>query len=495
MNLQRSSGILLHPTSLPGPDGIGDLGPQIYTWMDFLDRSGCKLWQVLPLGPTGYGDSPYQCFSAFAGNPYLVSPSLLMDQGLLKRSDLADRPDFPANKVDFGPVIEWKLLVLDRAFARFKKLPESKIIDSYNAFCTKESSWLDDFALFMALKEANGGAPWDQWETQFRMREEKALQAFANEHAESLERHKFRQYVFFTQWNAVHAYANSKGIRIIGDAPIFVSFDSADAWSHPELFYLDADRKPTVVAGVPPDYFSPTGQLWGNPIYNWPVHKETGYKWWIERLGATLKTVDLVRLDHFRGFAGYWEIPAGMPTAEIGKWKKGPGTPFFKALQSAFNDLPIIAEDLGEITPDVIALRDGLGLPGMKILQFAFAADSTDPFLPHNYPVNCVAYSGTHDNDTVIGWYQTATEEEKDFYRRYMARSGEDVATDLVRGVWSSVAAYAICPLQDLLSLGNEARMNFPGKPSGNWTWRMTPEMLSDRLLHKLQDLNSLYSR
>ena len=495
MKLIRSSGVLLHPTSLPGPDGIGDLGPQVYTWIDFLAKSGCKLWQVLPLGPTGYGDSPYQCFSAFAGNYFIVSPSLLMDQGLLKRSDLADRPEFPLEKVDFGPVITWKLLVLDRAFKRFKALQGSKIIAAYNAFCHDESSWLDDFALFMALKESHGGAPWNKWDDQYRLRDQAALKAFAKENAESIERHKFRQFVFFSQWNNVHSYAKSKGIQIIGDAPIFVSFDSADAWSHPELFLFDQDRKPTFVAGVPPDYFSPTGQLWGNPLYDWPVHKKTSYKWWIERLGATLKTVDLVRLDHFRGFAGYWEIPFGMPTAEIGKWKKGPGIPFFKALQEAFGDLPIIAEDLGEITPDVIALRDGLGLPGMKILQFAFAADAKDPFLPHNYPVHCVAYSGTHDNDTVIGWYQTATEHEKDFYRRYMARSGEDVANDLVRGVWSSVAAYAICPMQDLLSLGTEARMNFPGKASGNWSWRMHPDTLSDWLLKKLQELNTLYLR
>ncbi len=495
MQLIRSSGVLLHPTSLPGPDGMGDLGPQVYTWIDFLVKSGCKLWQILPLGPTGYGDSPYQCFSAFAGNPYLVSPSLLMDQGLLKRSDLTDRPDFPIEKVDFGPVIPWKLLVLDRAFKRFQNHKDTKITADYAKFCLDEASWLDDFAIFMALKETHGGASWDKWTDPYRLRDEQALKAFSSSNAESIERHKFRQFVFFAQWNKVHAYAKSKGIQIIGDAPIFVAFDSSDAWSHPELFMFDEDRKPTFVAGVPPDYFSPTGQLWGNPIYNWQVHKETGYKWWIERLGATLKTVDLVRLDHFRGFAGYWEIPFGMPTAEIGKWKKGPGNPFFNALKKAFGDLPIIAEDLGRITPDVIALRDGLGLPGMKILQFAFAADAADPFLPHNYPVNCVAYSGTHDNDTVVGWYKTATEHERDFYRRYMARSGNDVATDIVRSVWSSVAAYAICPLQDLLCLDTEGRMNFPGKPAGNWSWRMSPDTLSDWLLNKLQELNRLYLR
>lgn len=495
MKLHRASGVLLHPTSLTGPDGIGDLGPQVCEWIDFLAKAGCKLWQVLPLGPTGYGDSPYQCFSAFAGNPYLVSAALLMDQGLLKRKDLADRPAFPVEKVDFGPVIEWKLLLLNRAYARFKNDANPKLFVDFQKFCKEEESWLNDFSLFMALKEAHGGSSWDQWSKEYRLRDEQSLALFSKENREVIEQHKFRQFIFFSQWNAVHAYANSKGIKIIGDAPIFVSFDSADAWSHPELFYLDEDRKPTVVAGVPPDYFSPTGQLWGNPLYKWDVHKATGYKWWIERLAATFKTVDIVRLDHFRGFAGYWEIPAGKPTAEIGKWKKGPGMPLFKALEKAFPDLPIIAEDLGEITPDVIALRDGLDLPGMKILQFAFAADAKDPFLPHNYPVNCVAYSGTHDNDTVIGWYQTGTPKEKDFYRRYMARSGEDPAGDMVRGVWGSVAAFAVCPLQDLLRLGTEARMNFPGKASGNWTWRMLPGTLSPQLQKYLVELNTLYLR
>jgi 4-alpha-glucanotransferase len=463
--------------------------------MDFLAKAGCKLWQVLPLGPTGYGDSPYQCFSAFAGNPYLVSAALLMDQGLLKRKDLADRPKFPDDRVDFGPVIKWKLTLLNRAYHQFKQGANAKILADYKAFCQQEAFWLDDFSLFMALKEAHGGAPWDQWEKEVRLRDEKSLNEFIASHSEAIDQHKFRQFVFFAQWNAVHAYANSKGIKIIGDAPIFVSFDSADAWSHPELFFLNKNRKPTVVAGVPPDYFSPTGQLWGNPLYKWDVHKANGYTWWIERLTALLKTVDYVRLDHFRGFAGYWEVPAGKPTAEVGKWKTGPGMSFFKALEQAIPDLPIIAEDLGEITPDVIALRDGMGFPGMKILQFAFSADARDPFLPHNYPVNCVAYSGTHDNDTVVGWYLTATEKEKDFYRRYMARSGDDPAGDMVRGVWGSVAAFALCPLQDLLRLGPEARMNFPGKASGNWTWRMLPGTLSTPLLKYLVELNTLYLR
>lgn len=496
MELKRSSGILLHPTSLPGPDGIGDLGPEAYNWINFLSDTGCSLWEILPLGPTGYGDSPYQCFSAFAGNPYLVNPAFLMDTGLLKRSDVLDRPQFPLDHVDFGPVIQWKLLLLDRAYARFVTTENKSLTAVYEDFCNKESYWLDDFALFMAIKETNNGVSWDQWEKPLRMHEEKALSEFTAEHHLEVEKHKFRQFLFFRQWMDVKEYAASKGIKVIGDAPIFVAFDSADAWANPELFFLDKDRKPTVVAGVPPDYFSPTGQLWGNPLYNWKAHEKTGFDWWIKRLKSLFKLVDIVRLDHFRGFAGYWEIPFGNPTAEIGRWVPGPGKPFFEALQKALGDLPIIAEDLGEITPDVVELRDAFNFPGMKILQFGFSSDSSDPFLPHNYPRNCVAFTGTHDNDTVWGWYRnTATEKEKDFCRRYLARSGEDIAHDLIRAVWFSVAAFALCPMQDLLNLGGEARMNFPGKPGGNWQWRMLAGAVPPWMKNQLREWNSLYSR
>ena len=495
MTFKRSSGVLLHPTSLPGPNGIGDLGPEIYTWIDFLADSNCHLWQVLPLGPTGYGDSPYQCFSAFAGNPYLVSPTLLLDQDLLSRSDLADRPSFPADRVDLGPVIEWKLKVLDRAFNKFSKGGFTEIETAYKDFCQKNSDWLDDFALFMSIKELQGGVSWDNWPKELRTRESGALEAYASKNHGSVEKHKFRQFLFFAQWNNVHEYARSKEIQIIGDIPIFVAYDSADAWSHPELFYLDKAGKPTVVAGVPPDYFSPTGQLWGNPLYRWDAHAKENYHWWAQRFSSVLKTVDIVRLDHFRGFAGYWEVPAGNPTAEIGKWVKGPGQPFFDAIKQQLGDLPIIAEDLGEITPDVVKLRDDNHLPGMRIFQFAFSATAADPFLPHNYISNCVAYTGTHDNDTTLGWYRSAPEKEQDFCRRYLARSGDDISWDLIRGIRGSVAVFSICPLQDLLSLDTSARMNYPGRPSGNWGWRYQTDQLTDGLALRLKEMNQLYLR
>lgn len=495
MALQRKSGILLHPTSLPGPDGIGDLGPEIFHWIDFLDQCGCRLWQILPLGPTGYGDSPYQCFSAFAGNPYLVSPLLLLEQGLLLPSDLSDRPTFPNHAVDFGPVITWKITLLDRAYAHFIKNKPAAIKKAYVEFCAKENEWLQDFALFMGIKEAFGGVSWDHWAEEYRKRNPETLVLFERDHSDVIEKQKFRQFLFFQQWELVHEYAHKKDIQIIGDIPIFVSYDSADAWSHPELFHLDAKGLPTCVAGVPPDYFSPTGQLWGNPLYRWDVHKAQNYAWWINRLRATLKVVDVIRLDHFRGFYNYWEIPYGSPTAVTGKWKKGPGKSVFEAIEKELHSLPIIAEDLGEMDPGVYALRDALNLPGMKVLQFAFADDASDPFLPHNYPANCVVYTGTHDNDTTVGWYKQAPEKERDFCRRYLARSGDDVAWDLIRAGWSSKANYAIAPLQDLLNLGTEARMNYPGKPSGNWGWRFLSSNLSEPMANRLREQNVLYGR
>ncbi len=495
MSFKRASGVLMHPTSFPGPDGIGDLGPEAYRWVDFLKETGCGLWQLLPLGPTGYGDSPYQCFSAFAGNPYLVSPTLLLEEGLLVRTDLADRPEFPENSVDFGPVIQWKLTLLDRAFNRFLQAPIPAFQAEFAAFQAENASWLDDFSLFMAIKEANQGSSWNNWPKGLRTRQKAALNSFQQQFQKDILRHSFRQFLFFRQWKQVKAYANQQGIQIIGDIPIFVAYDSSDAWANPDLFYLDEEGLPTVVAGVPPDYFSPTGQLWGNPLYRWDAHAKSGYAWWIQRVRATLNTVDIIRMDHFRGFAGYWEVPAKMPTAEIGQWVPGPGAALFEALTQALGGLPIIAEDLGEITPDVIELRDRFQLPGMKIFQFAFSSDSNDPFLPHNYPANCVAYTGTHDNDTALGWYQTAPDVETDFCRRYLARSGEDISWDMIRAVWSSVAVMALAPLQDLLSLGSEGRMNFPGRASGNWTWRCRPNDLSPALAARLRELNTLYSR
>jgi 4-alpha-glucanotransferase len=495
MKFDRTSGIILHPTSLPGPDGIGDLGPEAYRWIDFLEKAGCALWQVLPLGPTGYGDSPYQAFSAFAGNPYLISPTILMDEDLLTRQDLVDRPHFPSDHVDYGPVIQWKLVLLDRAYARFKVSKNDKLLKEFDTFQDNNRSWLNDFALFMSIKESQSGVSWDHWPKQLRLREKEAIDRFSKHNSDLMQSHLFRQFIFFRQWQQLREYAHKKGVLIIGDAPIFVAYDSADVWANPELFFLDNKGLPTVVAGVPPDYFSKTGQLWGNPLYNWDIHKGKGYSWWIDRLSAILKVVDVVRLDHFRGFAGYWEIPFGMLTAEVGHWVPGPGADLFTAVKKVLGDLKIIAEDLGIITQDVIALRDEFNLPGMKILQFAFATDPDDVYLPHNYPVNCVAYTGTHDNDTALGWYKNAPREETDYCRRYLATSGEDIVWDLLRVIWRSSAVMTLAPLQDFLSLDSFARMNFPGIPSGNWTWRLLPDFLSDPLSKRIHEMNYLYSR
>ncbi len=492
---KRSAGILLHPTSLPSPDGIGDLGPEAYRWISFLAESGCNLWQVLPLGPTGYGDSPYQCFSAFAGNPYLISPTLLYEDGLLTRADLADRPEFPGHTVVYGDIIPWKLTILNRAFRCFNQSPPAELVTEFEEYCQLHAHWLEDFALFMAIKEVHGGASWGEWEMPLRMRQPKALTSFRLEKEDHIRRQKFYQFLFFRQWQALRQHAVQNGIRIIGDAPIFAAFDSSDAWANPELFHLDAQRMPAFVAGVPPDYFSPTGQLWGNPLYRWEVHAKSRFEWWVERMQAALEMVDLIRLDHFRGFAGYWEVPAGMPTAEVGRWVKGPAHAILQAFQQGLHGLPIIAEDLGEITPDVIELRDHYNLPGMKIFQFAFSSDADDPFLPHNYPVNCVAYTGTHDNDTALGWYQNAPENERDFCRRYLARSGENISWDMIRAVWSSVAIFAVAPLQDFLELGSEARMNVPARASGNWSWRFEAIALTPPLTERILEINTLYGR
>jgi len=498
MKFERSSGILIHPTSLPGPYGIGDIGPQAFRFVDWLSATGSKLWQVLPLGPTGYGDSPYQCFSAFAGNPYLISPEVLIEDGLLTQDDLKDMPNFNASRVDYGTFIPWKLNLLGRAFKTFKTMSSGSLRDEYEAFCAENKSWLDDFALFMSVKEANGGGAWHGWEKSIRTRKPAAMVKARKDLAESIERYSLYQFLFFRQWDKLRKYANEKGIAIIGDIPIFIAYDSADAWSNPELFFLDKDSLPTVVAGVPPDYFSPTGQLWGNPLYRWKTHKETGYAWWVERFRAVLKLVDIIRLDHFRGFAGYWEVKYGSPTAEEGRWVPGPGHDFLKTLSkklvSKGEPLPIIAEDLGVITPDVVELREDFNLPGMKILQFGFD-ESKNPFLPHNYPVNCVAYTGTHDNDTARGWYDSAPDHERTFALKYLNANENNFVWELIRGVWSSVAVYSIAPMQDFLNLGGSARMNFPSRLGGNWEWRMSAADMSDQLANSLKELNGLYLR
>jgi 4-alpha-glucanotransferase len=495
MKFKRSSGIILHPTSLPGPYGIGDIGPEAHRWIDFLAETGCSIWQVLPLGPTGYGDSPYQCFSAIAGNPYLISLESLQNEGLLSKDDLLYVPDFPEEHVDYGAVIQWKSQMLAKAYDQFNKLQPKELYADYEKFKTLEAGWLNDFALFMALKDTHGGAPWSTWEPAIRGRNPDALEDARRKYDLSIQSYVFQQFIFSRQWKALHKHAAENGVSIIGDMPIFVAHDSVDVWEHPELFYLDRDGKPTVMSGVPPDYFSPTGQLWGNPLYRWDVHRNSGYQWWLDRFCAVLEMVDIIRLDHFRGFVGYWEVPGNAKTAIKGRWVPAPGLDFLQSVYKRLGDLPIIAEDLGVITADVEELRDHFGLPGMKILQFAFEGTPQDYFLPHNYPRNCVVYTGTHDNDTARGWYERVSEQARDFYRRYLDRSGSDVAWDLIRACWASVAVYAIAPMQDFLNLGNEGRMNYPGKPDGNWQWRMTEGMLSDALVKRIREINYLYDR
>jgi len=503
MTFKRASGVLLHPTSLPGLYGIGDIGPAAFEWVNFLASAGCSIWQVLPLGPTGYGDSPYQCFSAFAGNPYLISPEGLLAEDLLHSDDLVEMPAFPQDQVDFGAVIPFKLGILDRAFIRFKNSASKKMCQAFTDFKLAEAAWLEDFTLFMAIKEQFGGGPWVDWPQAYRQRDETALATFRTEHAVDIERHAFRQFVFFRQWERVREHAHAKGITLVGDIPIFVAHDSADVWAHPELFYMNADGTPAVVAGVPPDYFSATGQLWGNPLYNWEVHAKDDYAWWLSRFKAVLSMVDLVRLDHFRGFAAYWQIPGDAETAIDGEWIPGPGKAFLQKMKAGLGDfttplssgLPIIAEDLGVITEDVEDMRVSFDLPGMKIMVFAFDDDASNKFLPHNYTSDYVVYTGTHDNDTALGWYQRVDDKERDFARRYLARDGRDISWDLIRAAWGSVAVFAIAPLQDLLGLDNSARMNYPGSLGGNWTWRMPPQATNEFLTSRLYETNLLYGR
>jgi 4-alpha-glucanotransferase len=491
---ERSAGILLHPTSLPSAHGIGDLGPAAYAWVDALARARQSWWQVLPLGPTGYGDSPYAAFSAFAGNPNLISPEQLIRDGLLSTDDFPST-NWPADHVDYGPIIAYKAGLTAKAWTNFQGGHGKALRPALEEFRAQEVSWLDEYALYMALKEAHGGISWHEWPEELVLRKPQALQLARQELAEAMELHRFRQFLFYRQWWALKQYARQRNIHLIGDVPIFIADDSADVWINPELFLLDERRRPAVVSGVPPDYFSNTGQLWGNPLYNWEAHKLSGYAWWTARLRAALGQVDLVRLDHFRGFEAYWEVPAGQTTAEKGRWVKGPGADFLNVLRDKLGDLPLIAEDLGVITPEVRQLRLQFDLPGMRILQFAFGGAFERRFLPHRHVRNTVVYTGTHDNDTTRGWYQTLTADEVRFLRRYAPGAENDISWELIRLAWMSVADYAITPLQDVLSLGSEARMNWPGRASGNWRWRFRTEMLTESLLDRLAELTEVYER
>lgn len=494
---ERFSGLLVHPTSFPSPYGIGDLGPGAYDFLDFLEETGQHLWQVLPLGPTGFGDSPYQGFSAFAGQPLIISPDKLMEMNLLTKEDVADLPQWDPRKVDYGPAIQYKTELLKKAWKAFAHTPDKTLLEEFELFCKREAYWLDDYTLFMSCKDHFEGRCWMEWDEELIDPDEKTKKLWRGKLAESIHYYSFVQFIFEKQWMELREYAHRKDIEIIGDIPIFVSMDSCDVWSGKKLFQLDSKGYPLCVAGVPPDYFSATGQLWGNPLYDWDYHKATGYKWWISRIRRQLEMTDYLRIDHFRGFEAYWSVPAGEETAINGQWIKGPGEDLFLAIEKALGEnLPIFAEDLGVITPEVEHLRDSLGFPGMKVLQFGFGDMNDKNYIPHFYKnTNCICYTGTHDNDTTMGWYQTQSEEVKDRIRRYGNTSGDYVSLDFIRICFASVARYAIFPIQDLLVLGSEARMNTPGVAAANWAFRYTAEDLTPGRREWLLQATKLFGR
>jgi 4-alpha-glucanotransferase len=502
---KRLAGILLHPTSLPGPFGIGDIGPAAHLLLDWMRDAGLAYLQVLPLGPTSFGDSPYQCFSALAGNPLLVSPELLVRDGLLDAADTKP-PAFPAAQVDYGWVIQWKAALLRKAHARYAGGKSPALREEFDRFAAREdvARWLDDYALFMALKDAHDGRPWNTWAEDLRSRKAASLKKARHEHADNIAYHRFAQFLFFHQWAELRAAAHARGITVIGDAPIYVAYDSADAWANQDLFQIDKSGTPTHVAGVPPDYFSATGQLWGNPLYDWHKMEKDGYSWWAWRLRSIFALVDIVRLDHFRGFMGYWSVPFGSETAQTGTWVKGPGAAFFSAMRDQLGELPIIAEDLGEITEDVDRVREEFGLPGMRVMQFAWGVapgealvpDPNNPFLLHRHERNTVVYSGTHDNDTTLGWWRhSSAPRERICLQVYMATDGNAANWDLIRASFMSVGNTAIIPAQDFLDLDSEARMNFPGKAENNWSWRLAPGQLSAQLAQRIRGMTILYER
>ena len=491
---RRRSGILLHVTSLPGPFGIGDLGPQAHAWVDALAAARQSSWQILPLTPLGYGNSPYQSSSAFAGNTLLISPQWLAERGWVPAEALPPTTHSP-DVVDWEAARKLKAEVLKLAWKSFTGDGGHTLRPFFDQFCHDEAAWLDDYALFACLKELHGGASWVEWPPEYAAREPRALEHARRGFAREMEFQRFGQFVFFRQMAELKQYAHAHGVELLGDLPIFVAEDSADVWARPELFLLDERRRPAVVAGVPPDYFSQTGQRWGNPLYDWAAHRKTNYAWWIGRMRTALRHVDCLRLDHFRGFEAHWEIPADAPTAEVGRWVPGPGAEFLTALQQALGGLPLIAEDLGIITPEVDRLRERFELPGMCILQFAFGGATEARFLPHNHRRDMVVYTGTHDNDTTLGWFNSLTPAELDFFRRYVPGAEANPAEALIRLAWQSVGYLAIAPLQDLLALGTDARMNTPGTVTANWAWRFRQEALTPELLAGLASLTATYER
>jgi 4-alpha-glucanotransferase len=503
----RCSGILLHVTSLPGGHGIGDLGSAAYEFVEFLAQSKQKIWQVLPLGPTGYGDSPYQLFSAFAGNPLIIDLHTLRERGLLSSQDLASASGLPEDNVEYGRVIDLKQGLIGKAARTFLADGAHAERTAFEIFCRDNADWLDDYSLFMACKGVYKDAVWADWDFGIRQRDSFALEEWRQKLSSEIEVHKFAQFEFFRQWQKLRTHCQRHGISIMGDIPIYVAHDSADVWAHSELFRLDEQFRPTVVAGVPPDYFSASGQLWGNPLYQWDVSAASGHRWWIARFRASLKLFDLVRLDHFRGFEAFWEVTASALTAQEGKWVKGPGAEFFRTVKAELKELPFVAENLGVITPEVEALRKEFGFPGMSLLQFAFGNDPQGPsFRPHNYSRELVAYTGGHDNDTTVGWWSSSgvgestrtaddIRKERNFSRAYLGFEDEPVNWVLIRAVLASVAEIAMVPLQDVLGLGSEARMNLPGTVSGNWKWRYKPDALTKDVAERLGKLTLLYDR
>jgi 4-alpha-glucanotransferase len=492
----RAAGLLLHVTSLPSPYGIGDLGPSAFSWVDRLHDAGQRWWQALPLGPTGYGNSPYQEMSSFAGNVLVISPGTLISDGLLQASDCECH--FSADLVDYDAVIPFKQRLLEKAWTNFKAGEREDLQPAYDEFCAKHANWLEDYALFAALKAKCHGAYYLQWPPELVQRAPNALAEARRELATQIDQVRFAQFLVFRQGDQLKNYAHAKGVSLIGDLPFFVSPDSSDVWANPELFLLDEQRWPRFIAGVPPDYFSAQGQLWGNPVYNWEVLRSTGYRWCIDRFQALLAHVDLIRLDHFRGFAAAWHVPAGASTAQSGQWVQGPGADFFQAVRTELGRLPFIAEDLGLITPDVQALRDQFEVPGTRVLQFAFDGHADNPYLPHNFVPNTVAYTGTHDNATTRQWYEELPDYQRQNLWNYIKRSlGEsaEAAPTLMRLAWSSVAALTIAPLQDVLNLGSEARMNVPGRAGGNWSWRVSEDMVSLASFESLRELTESSKR
>lgn len=489
----RSSGILLAVTSLPSRFGNGDLGPAARAWIDSLAAARQTWWQILPVGPFGAGDSPYTAFSAFAGEDLLISLEDLVTDGLLAPEDLG-APDFPASAADFDAARPFHDRLLHRAWESFHRAPAPLRAD-FERFRSAESSWLDDWALYAAIKAARGGESWTSWPDDLRRRESRALDRARRDLAASCDEHRFRQFLWFRQWEALRTHARARGVRILGDLPIFVAMDSCDAWASSRAFLLDRDRRPTEVAGVPPDYFSKEGQLWGNPLYDWETLKLDGYDWWVRRARHAARLFDLTRIDHFRGFQEAWHVPAGAKSAKEGTWKAGPGAALFRALEKALGELPFLAEDLGVITSDVRALRREIGLPGMAVLQFAFDGDPANTFLPHNLQPDTVVYTGTHDNNTTLGWWRDLPDEERHPVRIYLRSDGRDISWELIRLAWSSVARVAIAPLQDVLILGSEGRMNTPGLAKGNWRWRVAPShSVADRM-QGLRGLSEYFNR